>query len=243
VPVVVTDLATAELAKESANALLAARLSLANVLAELCESSGADVRDLVTILGLDHRIGPQYLQPGVGFGGSCLPKDLRALVSRGEELGVGESLRLFLEVDAVNQRQQTRIIDWAVALAGPEGRVAVLGAAFKGGSDDVRESPALAIASALHDRGVAITVFDPLALDPARAAMPHLAYADSIESGCDGADLVLLLTDSPEYALIDPVALRSVVARPMIIDGRMMLDPEKWSAAGWTIQAPGSRSQ
>lgn len=242
VPVVETDLATAELAKESANALLAARLSLTNVLAELCEASGADVRDLVRIVGLDHRIGAKYLKPGVGFGGSCLPKDLRALVARGRELGVGRSLELFEHVDAVNDRQRERITDRADAWVAPRSRIAVLGAAFKGGSDDVRESPALAIAAALHDRRHQVVVFDPLALGPARRAMPQLTYAETIDAACRDADLVLILTDSPEYARLDPAALARLVRSPKVIDGRMMLDQVGWVTAGWQVQVPGSGS-
>ncbi len=242
VPVVRTDLATAELAKVSANAMLASRVSMVNLLAEVCERSGADVADLIRIVGLDHRIGADYLSPGVGFGGGCLPKDLRALVARGHELGVGTSLRLLVEVDRVNTHQRDRAVDVAAALlaeASDQPRVAVLGAAFKGGCDDVRDSPALSIASALRRRGAAVRVFDPQAMPNAHRAHPELSYAGSVTAACVAADLVMVLTDWPELAGIDPVALSATVRTPTVIDGRLLLDRDKWTAAGWQVYALG----
>ena len=242
VPVVRTDLATAELAKVSANAMLAARISLVNLLAEVCETSDADVGDLTRILGLDERIGSKFLNPGIGFGGGCLPKDTRAFVARAEELGVTGPAAVLREVDAINMRQRARTIDLAVRMLDgrlPGARVAVLGAAFKAESDDVRDSPALDVAATLHARGGAVRVYDPKANENARRARPGLRTADSVEEACRDADIVLVLTDWAEFAGIDPVALADVVAEPRVIDGRLVLDPDKWRAAGWDFHALG----
>ncbi len=237
-----TDLATAELAKVSANAMLATRISLVNLLAEVCEAADADVADLTTILGLDERIGSLFLRPGLGYGGGCLPKDTRAFVARAEELGLHEPAGLLREVDAINMRQRARTVDLAVALLGGRTRgttVGVLGAAFKAGSDDVRDSPALDVAATLAARGAAVRVYDPQATPNARRVHPELEYVEGVEAACQGADLVLVLTDWAEFAGVDPVSLAEVVAVPRIIDGRLVLDPDKWRAAGWAFHALG----
>jgi UDPglucose 6-dehydrogenase len=242
VPVVRTDLATAELAKVSANVMLAARISLVNLLAEVCERADADVGDLTRILGLDDRIGPKFLNPGLGFGGGCLPKDTRAFVARAEELGVGGTAAVLREVDAINMHQRSRTIDLAAAmLAGrPAGkRVAVLGGAFKADSDDVRDSPALDVAATLEARGAEVRVYDPKAAANVRRAQPRLHTTDSVEEACRGADIVLVLTDWEEFRAIDPVALAGVVRAPRVVDGRLVLDPDKWRAAGWDLRALG----
>jgi UDPglucose 6-dehydrogenase len=242
VPVVRTDLETAELAKVSANVMLATRISLVNLLAEVCEAADADVGDLTTILGLDDRIGHRFLDPGVGFGGGCLPKDLRAFVARAEELGVGGPAGLLREVDTINMRQRARTIDLAVRLLGGGAtgrRVAVLGAAFKAGSDDVRDSPALDVAATLQARGADVHVFDPQAGARVRAEQPLLHCADSIERACRDAEIVLVLTDWEEFRGIDPVALAEQVREPRVVDGRLVLDPDKWRAAGWDFHALG----
>jgi UDPglucose 6-dehydrogenase len=242
VTVVRTDLATAELAKVSANVMLAARISLVNMLAEVCEAADADVGDLTRILGLDARIGSQFLNPGVGFGGGCLPKDTRAFAARAEELGVGGPAALLREVDTINMRQRARTIDLAVEMLGGRAqgrRVAVLGAAFKAGSDDVRDSPALDVAATLQARGAQVHVFDPKAGENARQAWPGLCTADSAEEVCRDADIVLVLTDWDEFRGIEPVALADVVRQPRVIDGRLVLDPDKWRAAGWDFHALG----
>jgi UDPglucose 6-dehydrogenase len=242
VPVVRTDLATAELAKVSANVMLAARISLVNLLAEVCEASGADVGDLTRILGLDARIGPDFLAPGVGYGGGCLPKDTRAFVARAAELGVTESAALLREVDAINMRQRARTIDRAARILGGHldaRRVAVLGAAFKAGSDDVRDSPALDVAETLQARGARVRVHDPRAGENTRRTHPHLVVEDTVDAACRDAELVLVLTDWEEFRGLDPVALAEVVAVPRVIDGRLVLDPAKWSAAGWELHALG----
>jgi UDPglucose 6-dehydrogenase len=239
--VVRTDLATAELAKVSANVMLAARVSLVNLLAEVCERADADIGDLIAILRSDPRIGDRFLEPGVGYGGGCLPKDLRAFVARADELGLGAATRLLTEVDATNLRQRARVVDLAETLA--EGvrdrRVAVLGAAFKAGSDDIRDSPALDVALRLHRLGARVHVQDPWAGANVRRAHPQLHVDDDVETACAGADLVLVLTDWDDYRGLDPVSLASVVAQPRIIDGRLVLDPEKWRAAGWRLHALG----
>jgi UDPglucose 6-dehydrogenase len=242
VPVVRTDLATAELAKVSANVMLAARISLVNLLAEVCEAADADVADLTRILGLDDRIGSLFLSPGLGFGGGCLPKDTRAFAARAEELGVGAPAALLRVVDEVNMRQRARTIDQAVAMLGGRirgARVAVLGAAFKAGSDDVRDSPALDVAATLQARGARVRVYDPRAGRNAHRAQPELEVADGVEDACRDADLVLVLTEWPEFAGIDPVALLDVVAHPRVLDARLVLEPDKWCAAGWELHALG----
>lgn len=242
VPVVCTDLATAELAKVAANAMLATRLSLMNAFGEICEVAGADVGDLATVLGLDPRIGSSFLAPGVGFGGSCLPKDTRALMARAEELGVPHAVGLLREVDRVNLRRRTKAVDLALGLldGDPLGRrVAVLGAAFKPGSDDVRDSPALEVAAMLHARGADVTVCDPAAVDTARRVRPELSYDSDTLAACSGAEVTLLLTEWPQFADADPVALATVVSRAQVVDGRLALDRARWEAAGWTYRALG----
>ncbi|HET6628111.1 MAG TPA: UDP-glucose/GDP-mannose dehydrogenase family protein [Nocardioidaceae bacterium] len=237
-----TDLATAELAKASANVMLAARISLVNLLAEVCEAADADVGDLTEILGYDERIGSRFLTPGVGFGGGCLPKDTRAFVARAEELGVSDPAAVLREVDTINMRQRARTVNLAVDMVGGHAAgstVAVLGAAFKADSDDVRDSPALDVATTLHARGAGVRVHDPWANANAHKARPQLSTAGTIEEACRDADIVLVLTDWDEFRAIDPVALLDVVRHPRVIDGRLVLDPDKWRAAGWDFHALG----
>jgi UDPglucose 6-dehydrogenase len=241
-PVVRTDLETAELAKVSANVMLAARISLVNLLAEVCEAADADVGDLTRILGLDARIGARFLRPGVGFGGGCLPKDTRAFAARAKELGLDGPAAVLREVDAINMRQRSRTVDKAVALLGGRAagrRVAVLGAAFKAGSDDVRDSPALDVAATLQARGADVHVYDPAANENVRRAHPQLHTAESLEDACRGAEVVLVLTEWEQFRGIDPVALADVVAEPRVVDGRLVLDPDKWRASGWDFHALG----
>ncbi len=236
-----TDLATAELAKVASNVMLAARISLVNLLAEVCEAADADVGDLTTILGHDARIGPSFLTPGIGFGGGCLPKDTRAFVARAEELGVGESAALLREVDAVNMRQRARTVDLAASVLGElsGAKVAVLGVAFKADSDDVRDSPALDVAATLQAQGARVRVYDPAAGANAQRVQPTLAYVADTTAACRDADLVLVLTDWQEFRGIDPVSLADVVRVSRVIDGRLALDPDKWRAAGWDFHALG----
>jgi UDPglucose 6-dehydrogenase len=238
----VTDLATAELAKVAANAFLATKISFINAVAEVCDAADANVTVLADILGSDPRIGGAFLRPGLGFGGGCLPKDVRAFQARAAELGAGDALRFLHEVDAMNLGRRTRMVTLAAeALGGLVGgrSVCVLGAAFKAGSDDVRDSPALDVARILHGMGAEITVYDPAAMHNARKACPEFSYADSVLSAAAGADIVLLLTEWPEFAAIDPAALGAVTAGRLLIDGRYLLDPAIWRGAGWSYRACG----
>ena len=236
-----TDLATAELAKVSANAMLAARISMVNLLAEVCEVSGADVGDLTAVLGADPRIGRDFLDPGLGYGGGCLPKDTRAFVARARELGVSDSTELLVAVDRVNTRQRTRTVQLVTSLAdlARRPRIGVLGGAFKAGSDDVRDSPALAVAQQLHDRGAVVRIHDPRAGTSIRRSSPDLEVVGSIEEAASGAEVLLVLTEWPEFASIDPVDLGRTVARRVVVDARLVLDPEKWRAAEWEFHGLG----
>jgi UDPglucose 6-dehydrogenase len=242
VPVVVTDYATAELVKVSANAFLATKISFINAMAEVCEASGADVTELARAIGFDVRIGNHFLRAGVGFGGGCLPKDIRAFRARAAELGVGHALDFLSEVDKINDRRRQRAVELATELAGGSlagVRVAVLGATFKPNSDDVRDSPALAITGMVHAAGAVVTVYDPEGTDNARRALPDVAYASSLDEAADGAEVVLLLTEWEEFRHIEPLAFAQVVARTRIVDGRNCLDPVGWRSAGWEFRGIG----
>ncbi|MFF0010629.1 UDP-glucose dehydrogenase family protein [Streptomyces sp. NPDC005374] len=239
-PVVTTDFPTAELVKTAANAFLATKISFINAMAEVCEASGGDVGVLAEAIGHDDRIGKKFLRAGVGFGGGCLPKDIRAFAHRADELGV--SLAFLREVDAINMRRRDKVVELARNLCGGAvlgARIAVLGAAFKPGSDDIRDSPALNVAARLRLDGADVTVYDPEALDNARKAFPLLGYAMSAEEALRGADLVLHLTEWPQFREIDPERAAELVARPWIVDGRGVLDVDRWTAAGWHFRALG----
>jgi UDPglucose 6-dehydrogenase len=241
-PVVVCNRPTAELVKGGANAFLATKISFINALAEMCEATGADVSQLADALGLDQRIGRGMLNAGPGYGGGCLPKDLRAFMARAGELGVEEVITLLREVDDINQRRRSRIVHVTHELLGTDwvGRnVTVLGAAFKAGTDDVRDSPALDVAGRIQLHGATVTVYDPEAMDNARRVRPTLRYAASAQEACQGAHVVLHLTEWPEFRELDPVQLKSVVETPLMIDARLSLDPQAWRNAGWTYRAPG----
>jgi UDPglucose 6-dehydrogenase len=241
-PVVVTDLPTAELVKVSANAFLATKISFINAIAGVCEAAGADVTVLADALGHDARIGRQFLDAGLGFGGGCLPKDIRALMHRAGELGAHPAARLLQQVDEINMGQRQRVIDLAVEACGGSvlnRRVGVLGAAFKPLTDDVRDSPALNVAAALHLRGAQVTVYDPEAGDTARATFPTLGYATSTREAVEGSDVVLVLTEWREFLDADPTALATLTATPRVIDARGRLDAPAWRAAGWSVRALG----
>jgi UDPglucose 6-dehydrogenase len=249
VPVVVTDFATAELAKVAANAFLATKISFINAMAEVCEAAGADVTMLAKSIGYDTRIGKKFLRAGVGFGGGCLPKDIRAFQARAQELGAGEALRFLHEVDLINQRRRERVVQLAADLlgrpygpAGPDlsgARVAVLGAAFKPNSDDVRDSPALSIARKLARCGAEVHVYDPEGMDNARRELPDVGYAKSAAEAVTGSDLVCVLTEWEEFRNADPQALGALAAARKIIDGRNCLDSAMWTAAGWQYRGMG----
>lgn len=242
VPLHVTDLETAELAKTAANAFLAAKISFANAMAALGERSGADVVALADILGDDPRIGRAFLGAGPGYGGGCLPKDVRALAATARDLGVTPVVELLDAVDRINLDARERVVAGAVELAGGsvDGlRVGVLGAAFKAGSDDVRDSPALHVAHELHRRGAAVRVYDPEAGVNARSVRPELRYVASPAAALRGADLVLHLTEWPEFARLDPALLAPIVRRARLLDARNTLDLARWRSAGWLVRAPG----
>ncbi len=242
VPLVVTDYATAELVKVGANAFLATKISFINAMAEVCEVVRADVTKLSEALGYDARIGRRFLHAGLGFGGGCLPKDIRAFMARAEELGADQALSFLREVDAINLRRRARMVDLARELIGGsfDGRnVGVLGAAFKPNSDDVRDSPALDVATTIREAGATVTVYDPEATGNARRAYPALGYAGSAVAAVRDADVVLHLTEWTEFRDMDPAALSVVVRAKRIVDGRNALDPARWRAAGWTYRALG----
>lgn len=241
-PLVVTDLGTAQLVKVAANSFLATKISFINAMAEFCEATGSDVVDIADAIGFDARIGRKFLNAGLGFGGGCLPKDIRAFMARAGELGVDQALTFLREVDAINMRRRTRMVDLAREELGGSiaaRRVAVLGASFKPNSDDVRDSPALNVAEQMRLQGAHVSVTDPLALPNARARFPELRYCDSIEEALEGAELVLLLTEWQQYVDLDPAELKQHVAGARVLDGRNVLDPQRWRAAGWTYRALG----
>ncbi len=248
-PVVVTDYATAELVKVAANAFLATKISFINAMAEVCEAADADVADLADAIGYDARIGRRFLNAGVGFGGGCLPKDIRAFAHRAGELGVEDAMTFLLHIDDVNLHQRERVAQIAqsmVEASSPDGtmtgaRIAVWGVAFKPDSDDVRDSPALSVAGQLHLRGARVQVYDPAAAATARALFPTLTYADSAVEACRGADLVLHLTEWREFRDLTPADLDGVVNRRQLFDGRNALDLDSWRSAGWNARGVGRR--
>jgi UDPglucose 6-dehydrogenase len=249
VPVVVTDFATAELVKVAANAFLATKISFINAMAEVCEASGADVTQLARAIGYDPRIGNKFLRAGLGFGGACLPKDIRAFQARAQELGVGEALRFLHEVDLINIRRRQRVVQLAAELLGrPNGpagpdltglKIAALGATFKPNSDDVRDSPALSVAAKLSRTGAAVVVYDPEGLANAERELPEVQYAKTLADAVAGADLVCVLTEWEEFRNADPVALHELAAGHQVIDARNCLDQALWVRAGWVYRGMG----
>jgi len=242
IPYLTTDLPTSEMVKVAANSFLATKISFINAMAEVCELVNADVVTLARALGYDDRIGSRFLNAGLGFGGGCLPKDIRAFSARAGELGASDSLRFLHEVDKINVRRREKTVSVASALVGGEflsKNIAVLGAAFKANSDDVRDSPALNVAASMHLRGADVRVHDPKAIANARARFPTLTYCDSVEEACRNVDLVVLATEWEEYCNIDPIAFRSVVRVPRLLDARNAIDREYWSSAGWQVYALG----
>ncbi|CAH0204085.1 UDP-glucose 6-dehydrogenase [Arthrobacter sp. Bi83] len=242
-PVVITDLATAELVKAAANSFLATKISYINAMAEICEATGADVSLLAKALSYDNRIGGRFLKPGLGFGGGCLPKDIRAFTHRARELGVGQAVGFLQEVDAINQRRRQRTVDLITEMACGDlagVRVTVLGAAFKPDSDDIRDAPALDVARMLHQSGAKVTVFDPKAMENARRSYPDLAYANSLEEAVTGAEIVAVLTEWDIFRRADPAALGELVQLRNIVDGRHALDAVAYRAAGWDYRALGA---
>jgi UDPglucose 6-dehydrogenase len=242
VPWIRADLATSELVKVAANSFLATKISFINAMAEICEVAGGDVTVLAKAIGYDPRIGPRFLQAGIGFGGGCLPKDIRAFMARSEELGAQQSLEFLREIDSINQRARQRMIDLVRVDVSEDlkgKKIAVLGAAFKPDSDDVRDSPALDIAVQIHAAGADVWVHDPKAIEPARRRFPALSFTAELSECVANADAILHLTEWKMYREIDPSALKGKVRNPVIIDGRNALDRESWIQAGWKFRALG----
>jgi UDPglucose 6-dehydrogenase len=242
---VVTDFATAELVKVAANAFLATKISFINAMAEIAEVVGADVTKVADAIGFDDRIGRKFLNAGLGFGGGCLPKDIRAFMARAGELGADQALTFLKEVDNINMRRRIRMVDLARevcdgSLLGK--RVAVLGAAFKPNSDDIRDSPALNVAAQLQLQGAVVLVTDPAAVENARRLWPQLDYAATPEEAAEKADAVLVLTEWQQYRDLDAVKFGKIVRQKRVLDGRNALDRDAWMAAGWTYRALGRRA-
>lgn len=242
IPGLVMDLETAELVKVSANAFLAAKISFINAMADVCEAVGADVVRLAEALACDERIGRRSLAPGLGFGGGCLPKDIRAFRATAMSIGIDSVARLLKEVDDINQSRRDRVVDLARDAAGgslADKRVAVLGVAFKPNSDDIRDSPSLDVCGRLLDEGAIVAVHDPVAMPNAARVRPELRYAKTVSEAAEQADLVLHLTEWADYRAIDPDALAAVVAQPVLIDARCALNADLWLAAGWRVHVMG----
>lgn len=242
IPRLLANRPTAELVKVAANSFLATKISFINAMAELCEASGADVTKLAAAIGYDDRIGKKFLRAGIGFGGGCLPKDIRAFMARAGELGVDQALTFLREVDAINLRRRERAVE--MALAAVQGRfvgrrVAILGAAFKPDSDDMRDSPALDIASKIWSMGADVAIVDPAAGPVLARERPNLNVVETVEQAVTGADLVMLLTEWPEFIALDPERLKPLVRQATIIDGRNVLDPQRWAEAGWAYHGMG----
>jgi UDPglucose 6-dehydrogenase len=241
-PLVVTDYPTAELVKAAANAFLATKISFINAMAEVCEASGADVTKLADSIGHDDRIGRKFLNSGLGFGGGCLPKDIRAFMARAGELGASDALGFLKEIDQINMRRRVRMVDLAREVCGGSiigRRIAVLGAAFKPNSDDIRDSPALNVAAQMQLQGASVVVTDPKAIENGLRAWPDITFVPTAQDAAQGADVVLLLTEWSDYCELDPREFGSIVAHRRMLDGRNALDPDAWRAAGWTYRALG----
>lgn len=242
-PFIVTDLATAELVKVAANAFLATKISFINAMAEIAEVTGADVTQLADAIGHDARIGRRFLGAGIGFGGGCLPKDIRAFSARAEELGKGESVAFLREVDAINLRRRDRAVDLVVEAFGGsvfKKNVTVLGAAFKPHSDDIRDSPALDVAVRLHGLGAWVTITDPAAIENARRIHPQLNYVEDRDEALRGADAVIVVTEWDEYRRqLSPDHASTLATGRIIVDGRNCLDAAAWRAAGWDYHGMG----
>lgn len=241
-PFIVSDLETAELVKVSANAFLATKISFINAVSEICEIVGGDVTKLADAIGYDERIGRKFLGAGLGFGGGCLPKDIRAFMARAGELGADQALTFLREVDAINMRRRDRVVELAREafdgnLLGH--RITVLGCSFKPNSDDVRDSPALSVSGSLSLAGAAVTVYDPEGMDNAKKVFPTLSYAPDLDTALRDAELVILATEWQVFRDLSPEAAADLVAQKCIIDGRNVLDVAAWKQAGWTIQALG----
>ncbi|MBA5847038.1 UDP-glucose dehydrogenase family protein [Gordonia amicalis] len=238
-PLIVTDPPSSELVKTSANAFLATKISFINAIAEVCDAAGADIKAIADAIGYDARIGRKFLNAGLGFGGGCLPKDIRAFMARAGELGAAEALSFLREVDNVNMRRRTRMVELAREVCGGSllgSRVAVLGSAFKPESDDVRDSPALNVAGQMQLQGASVTVYDPKAMENSRRIFPTLDYAASALEACVDADAVMILTEWNEFISLDPARVAAVTRKNVVIDGRMCLNQTEWVRHGWVYR-------
>lgn len=241
-PMIVTDVATAELVKVSANSFLATKISFINAVSEICEATGADVTVLADAIGMDARIGRRFLNAGLGFGGGCLPKDIRAFMARAGELGADQALTFLREVDAINMRRREKAVDIVKSNFGGSllgHTVTVLGAAFKPNSDDVRDSPALSIAGSLSLAGANVVVYDPQAMETAKRVFPTLDYAKSIEDALAGSEMIVVATEWEQFRNIDPVAAKKLVKGAVVLDGRNCLPVDAWRKAGWQVNCLG----
>jgi UDPglucose 6-dehydrogenase len=241
IPFLITNLATAELVKVAANAFLATKISFINAIGDVCEATSADITEVADAIGYDERIGRRFLNAGLGFGGGCLSKDIRAFMTRACELGVGNSLAFLREIDNINIGRRSHIVAIAREECGSfvGARVGILGSAFKPNTDDIRDSPALDVANQIQLEGGNVTVYDPKAMDNSRKAFPTLNYAFSSVDACAGADAVLVLTEWDEFRKMQPEELAAVTRSKRIIDARNCLDPDVWRAAGWTYRGFG----
>ncbi|MFF5205997.1 UDP-glucose dehydrogenase family protein [Streptosporangium sp. NPDC000396] len=242
VPLVVTDPATCELVKGAANAFLSMKISFINAVADMCDATGGDVVQLADAIGLDPRIGRAFLDAGIGYGGGCLPKDTRAFAARARELGVDRAVDLLTAVNQINAGRRDRVVEMTRKACGGDvtgRRIGVWGAAFKVGTDDVRDSPALDVAARLHALGALVTVYDPMAVETARAVHPEFDYADDAPAAVSGADAVVVMTGWPEFRDLDPADVAAVVARQVVIDARDAIDADCWREAGWSVQRLG----
>jgi UDPglucose 6-dehydrogenase len=241
VPALEMNLESAELVKVAANAFLATKISFINMMAQMCEAAGGDVIRLAEALGYDERIGSKFLGPGLGYGGGCLPKDVRALRATAAQIGVGPLVSLLSAVDEINLGRRDRVLELAAEMTGGLAgrRVAVLGISFKPNSDDIRDSPSLAVCRGLAARGAHVSVHDPVAMPNAARAMPSLRCADSVSEAATGADLIMHLTEWHDYRAIDPIALGNVVGSRRLLDARCALDADAWRTAGWQVRSPG----
>jgi UDPglucose 6-dehydrogenase len=243
VPIIVTDPATCELVKGAANAFLTTKISFINAVANLCEATGADAATVARAIGYDERIGPRAMVPGLGYGGGCLPKDVRAFIARADAVGEGDSFDFLRSVDVINQLRRARVVSKVYTATKSESlqnqRIAVWGASFKPGTDDIRDSPALDVANQLHEAGAHVTVYDPMAIENARAAYPDLHYASSALEAATGAVAVVLATEWPQFRDADPNSTGEVVAQRVLIDARSTIDVDRWEAADWTVHQLG----
>ena len=238
---IICDIRSAQLIKYAANSLLATKVSFANALAVLCEKMGADVEKVIAGVGADRRIGRSFLYPGVGYGGSCLPKDVLAFIAIGRHFGY--DLSLLRAVDDINQRQIELFVEKVRKALGVEEdkgknpqdkKVAVLGLAFKPNTDDMRDAPSIKIINHLLDLGIEVTAYDPQAMDNAKKILPKVKFAEDVYSAIKNQDALLLVTEWPQFAQIDLARAKKLLKQPIIVDGRNLFPKDKVKELGFT---------